>query len=115
MYPIVVRKFTHKNTGLTWRVGEVFEGTEAQSCELARRGYVEFVPGTPPGAPAAPEPELGPEDAPTLEELEAMTVKQLVELCVENRIETPSKPRKTDLVAALALFFGESAEEQEGE
>ena len=117
MYPVVIKGFKHKNTGRKWKAGDVFEGTEAQSCELARRGYVEFVPGAPPGAEPEPAPAPAPaaEAAPTRDELEAMTVKQLVALCVENRIETPSKPRKGDLVAALALFFAESADEPGGE
>ena len=44
-----------------------------------------------------------PSDAP----LESLTVRQLVSICADRKIDTPSKPRKADLIAAIRAAGGE--------
>lgn len=103
------------------KVGDEWEATAERVAEINRAGYgimAEAVQDAPEGGKAAegdPEPAEDEERAaeaaeapqrPTREELEGMTVKQLVELCVLDKVETPSKPRKDQLVDALAARYG---------
>lgn len=101
-------------------IGDEWEADASRLAEINRAGYgvmAEAVEGA--GTPAeaeggakpaktakrAAEPARAPQ-APTAEELEGMTVRQLVELCVLERVETPSKPRKDELVSALKSHYG---------
>lgn len=43
---------------------------------------------------------------PTVGELEEMTVRQLVELCILEGVETQGRPRKAELLAALSEHYG---------
>jgi hypothetical protein len=103
------------------KVGDEWEATAERVAEINRAGYgimAEAVQDAPEGGEtdeSGPEPAEGEERAaeaaeaphrPTREELEGMTVKQLVELCVLDKVETPSKPRKDQLVDALAARYG---------
>ena len=109
----------NKTNGRPWRaIGDTWEGTPERVAEINRAGYgvmAEAVQDAPEDAEDGPEPAEGAERAadaatapqrPTREELGEMTVKQLVELCVLEKVETPSKPRKDQLVDALAAFYG---------
>lgn len=103
------------------KVGDEWEATAERVAEINRAGYgimaeaVQDAPESGETAEDGPEPAEGAERAadaatapkrPTREELEGMTVKQLVELCVIEKVETPSKPRKDQLVNALAAHYG---------
>ena len=103
------------------KVGDEWEATPERLGEINRAGYgimaeaVQDAPEDGETAEDGPEPEdegNGASDAakapqrPTREKLERMTVKQLVELCVLDKVETPSKPRKDQLVDALAARYG---------
>ena len=108
--------------GRPWRaIGDEWEATPERLAEINSAGYgtmAEAVQDAPEGGESAedgPEPAEGAERAadaatapqkPTREELEGMTVKQLVELCVLEKVDTPSKPRKDQLVDALAERYG---------
>ena len=57
-------------------------------------------PGVAPGGASAKVA------APEGKALADMTVKELVEICANERIDTPSKPKKADLVAAIEAARG---------
>ena len=101
------------------RVGDEWEGTPERVAEINSAGYgvmAEAVPDArraPERAPEAPEPAnaagraAGSVTAPqSVEELEAMTNRELVELCIIEGVETEGRPRKAELVALLAEHFG---------
>lgn len=83
----VIKSFKHTNTGLVWFEGDVFKGTADAAAQLAEMGYLDF-DGHSPKKPDQPD-------------LATLTVKELVAICVERKIETPSKPKKADLIAAI--------------
>lgn len=86
----VIKSFKHKNTGLVWFEGDMFKGSDDAAAQLAAKGLLDY-DGHAPKEPERPEqPELA-----------ALTVKELVAICVERKIETPSRPRKADLIAAI--------------
>lgn len=102
-------------------VGEEWEADASRLDEINRAGYgvmAEAVQDAPEGVEAVedvPEPEdegnvasdaaTAPQ-RPTREELEGMTVKQLVELCESAGVDAPSKPRKAELVSLLSEYYG---------
>ena len=83
----VKKSFKHTNTGLVWFEGDTFKGAEDAAAQLAEMGYLDF-DGHAPKKPEQPA-------------LATLTVKELVAICVERKIETPSKPKKADLIAAI--------------
>jgi len=83
----VKKSFNHKNTGITWFEGDVFKGTAEAAAQLAEMGYLDF-DGKAPTKPEQPD-------------LATLTVKELVAICAERKIETPNKPKKADLIAAI--------------
>lgn len=91
-------------------VGEEWEWADpSRVAEINSAGYgvmAEAVEDAPQGAPE-PGAEQPAGDAPqTVAELRAMKVASLVALCAAYKVETPDKPKKDDLVAALAERLG---------
>ena len=93
-------------------VGEEWEATPERLQELANSRYgvlaveVPERAAEPARASRKAEPAAPTADAPTADELEAMTNRQLVELCIREGVETSGRPRKAELVAALKSFYG---------
>ena len=83
----VKKSFKHTNTGLVWFEGDTFKGSDDAAAQLAEMGYLDF-DGHAPTKPEQPD-------------LATLTVKELVAICVERKIETPNKPKKADLIAAI--------------
>ena len=88
----VLKSFKHVETGLVWFEGDTFKGSAEAASVLASRGYLDY--GGHPAA-SAHSPELA-----------TLTVKELVAICVKEGIETPSKPKKADLIAAIQAARG---------
>lgn len=106
--------------GRPWRaIGDEWEATPERLAAINRAGYgimAEAVPEAPGGAEHdgdGREPADATKRAAwdarrpqSVAELEAMTVRQLVELCVLDGVVTPSKPKKEQLVTLLAEHWG---------
>ena len=107
----------------TWRnVGDTWEATPTRLAEINRTRYgvmaEEITAGGPETAPAARSASKAGETrdvseaparaavTPTVAELEAMTNRELVNLCVKNDVETSGRPRKAELVESLKAFYG---------
>ena len=101
-------------------VGDEWEASASRLAELGRTRYgtlAEAAGGreTPEESASEPEPTKGRKRAagaarapqkPTYEELEGMTVRQLVELCILEGVETEGRPRKAELLSALKAHYG---------
>ena len=94
------------------RVGDEWDATPERLYELRRSRYgilaeaVEDKPAEAARAPHGAEAEPVGGAAPTMQELEEMTVRQLVELCIREGVETQGRPRKAELLASLKAFYG---------
>lgn len=103
------------------RVGEEWEATPERLAEINRAGYGVMAEAAPEAAQDAESDEDGREPAraderaaeaapvpqtPTADELEALTNRELVELCIKNDVETKGRPKHDELVAALKAHFG---------
>ncbi len=107
MTATTIRPFRHANTGITYLVGDEFEGTDEQARELCAKGFLaisdDSVPeGDPEGGLAEPEEEEV--------SLEDMTVAQLRAICDEYGIKVPARAKKENLVAAVKLYESEADE-----
>lgn len=96
MEAVAIKHFRHTNTGRVYAPGDGFVGTDAMARELARRGYVRVV-----------SVETGGGEVQAAEDLQAMKVRDLVAICAHEGIETPAKPKKADLIAAIVVARGE--------
>lgn len=107
----------------TWRnVGDVWEADASRLAEINGTRYggmaEEIVAELPETAPATrSEAEAGntrkaakqtgeSPERPTLQELEGMNVRQLVERCIAEGVETKGRPRKAELIALLRTHYG---------
>ena len=95
----VLRAFTHKNTGIVWHDGETFRGTPEAVGELVSKGFLAAPKREAPASSVSVE--QGERSDGEGVDLASMTVKQLVAICARRQIETPNKPRKADLIAAI--------------
>jgi len=108
MTATTIKPFRHANTGITYLVGDEFEGTDEQARELCAKGFLTMsddsaLEGNPEGELAEPDEE---EVA-----LEDMTVAQLRAICNEYGIEVPERAKKENLVAAVKLYESEADDE----
>ena len=92
------------------KVGETWEATPERLKELrgSRYGVLAEEVAERSAEPArAPQGAVsGPRPTPTAEELDGMTVRQLVELCIREGVETQGRPKKAELLSALKAFYG---------
>lgn len=117
MTTTTIKPFRHANTGITYLVGDEFEGTDEQARELCAKGYLmisadSVLEGDPDGELVELEEE---QSSPEEEEvaLEDMTVAQLRAICDEYGIEVPARAKKENLVAAVKLYEAEAGDEPE--
>lgn len=113
----------NRTPGRPWReIGDEWEATPERLAAINRAGYGAMAEAVQEGAEpaeAADDAEDGREPAEatkraaggasapqTVEELEAMTVRQLVELCILEGVETKGRPKHAELVAALKAHYG---------
>ena len=105
MTATTIKPFRHANTGITYLVGDEFEGTDEQARELCAKGYLEIVDEAP---------QEGETEADEVA-LEDMTVAQLRAICEEYGIPAPAKAKKENLVAAVKLYEAEATEDDSGD
>ena len=101
------------------RVGDEWETTPERLHELRCSRYGVLAEESPDRGHEAPpaahsaakrgetrEAVEAPAERPTADELEGMTNRELVELCIKNDVETSGRPKKAELVSALKAFYG---------
>lgn len=85
------REFRDMKANVVRSVGEEWEATPERLRAINSAGYGKLAEAVEEG------------DAP---DIDAMTVRQLVELCIREDVETVGRPKKAELVALLKAHYG---------